>query len=132
MLIFLLFIGDWCPTAFVPSSVSGSPQRSRCVLPGLANLKCFQTVPLISQNLAAPHVTENKLPCFLGMDFHESLSSKVMFSAMFSSAVQSSNNPLECCLSPTTDLCLVYTHLDFCSLLSLFFKLLRGESKMEK
>lgn len=49
------------------------------VLPGLANLRCFQTVPLISQTLAAPHVTENKIPCFLGMGFHESLGSKFMF-----------------------------------------------------
>lgn len=78
------------------------------VLPGLANLQCFQTVPLISQTLAAPHVTENKIPSFLGMDFHESLSSKFMFWAMISAAVQSSNNPLECCLS-WTELCLALT-----------------------
>lgn len=90
------------------------------VLPGLANLQCFQTAPLISQTLAAPHVTENKIPCFLGMDFHESLSSKFMFWAMFSAAVQSSNNPLECCLS-WTELCLAYTHLDFCSLQFVFY-----------
>lgn len=87
---------------------------------GLVNLKCFQTAPL----MAAPHVTENKLPCFLGTNFHESLSSKFTFGAMFSSAAQSNNSPLESCLSRTTEVCLAYTHLDFCSLHSLFLLLL--------
>lgn len=125
MLSFLLFISDWCRTASVLSSGSASPQRS--VLPGLANLKCFQTAPLISQTMAAAHVTENKLPWFLGIDFHESLVSEFMLWAMFSSAVQASNSPLESCLSWTTEVCLACTHLDFCSLHSLFFRIIMGE-----
>lgn len=100
-----------------------------CVLPGLANLKCFQTAPLILQTMAAPHVTENKLPWFLGIDFHESLVSEFMLWAMFSSAVQASNSPLESCLSRTTEVCLACTHLDFCSLHSLFFRIIMGKSK---
>lgn len=74
---------------------------------GLQTSRVFTPPPflLIWQPMPAPHVTKNKLPCFLGIVFHRSLCFEFTFRAMFSSVAQSSNNPLESCLSRTTAVC---------------------------